>query len=200
MGNEKNIGKKEIEEAKKEAAAIIKEAEECAREIHGASLEYVDEMLAEVSLAAKRAKESIRIIMEQAMEDLDLKINIIEANQKEILEDLRDFSQNGSRPIRRANYEIKIDENYLPKQEYQIKIQDGKEEKRETIRPAKQPFEIKIADDWKDRIEHMLEEQNKLYSEPEIKKEEKEPEDTSYKTSDFDLDGEYFNWLKDNKK
>ncbi len=203
MKNEQDNEKleiKEIKEAKMEAAAIVKEAEEYAREIHGASLEYVDDMLAEVSLAAKRAKESIRIIMEQVMEDIEQKINIIEANQKEILEDLRDFSENGSRPIKRANYEIKIDENYIPKQAYQIKIKDGKEEKVETVKPAKQPFEIKIADDWKDRIEHMLEEQNKLYSDPEIKQEEKDSEEDSYKASDFDLDREYFNWLEDNKQ
>lgn len=193
---------KEVQEAKEKAALIIKQAEDCAREIHGASLEYVDDMLAEVSLAAKRAKESIRIIMEQALEDIDRKIDMIETNQKEILEDLREISENGSRPVRRADYDIKIDESYIPKQAYDIKISDGKEERVESIRPAKQPFEIKIADEWKGRIEHMLDEQNNLHTEEPIKEEPEvdETDDDGFKASDFDLDAEYFNWLSDQDK
>lgn len=199
MNREQEDEKKIIEDAKKEAAEIIRQAEECAREIHGASLQYVDDMLLEISLAAKRAKENIRIIMEQVLEDLDQKIDIIESNKFEIYEDLKEFTENGTRPIRKANYEIKIDENYIAKQGYQIKITDGKEEHIETIKPAKQPFEIKIANEWRGRIEQMLEEQNQLSAVMEEKAAEPEPEEIedSFQAADFDLDLEYFNWLED---
>lgn len=185
-----------VREAKKQAEMILRQAEENAREIHGSSLFYVDDMLAEVSLAAKRARESVRIIMEQTMEDLNRTIDIIEANQKEILEDLREMSENGNRPVRRADYEIKIDENYRPKQGYQVKINDSEEERVAEYRPAKQPYEIKIADEWKDRIEKMLENTEQPYEEelPEPEPEEEEEEE-GFKASDFDLDAEYFDWL-----
>lgn len=203
MKKEQEDEKKIIEDAKAEAAAIIRQAEECAREIHAASLQYVDDMLLEISLAAKRAKENMRIIMEQVLEDLDQKIDIIESNKIEIFEDLKDFTENGTRPIRKAHYEIKVDESYIPKQSYRIKMTDGREEQVETVKPAKQPFEIKIADEWKGRIEQLAVEQNQFCAEPEIKTEEKdaEPEavEEGFQAADFDLDREYFNWLEDKK-
>ena len=166
MDNKKDAEKREIEDAKRKASEIVKEAEDCAREIHVASLLYVDEMLEQISLAAKSARESIEIIMDQAMEDLNQKIDRIEANKIEILEDLRKLSENGTKPIKKGNYEIKI------------------------------------ADEWKDRIEHMLEEPEPtiINNKPEIKNEETELEEDGFKASDFDLDNEYFSWLEEKKQ
>ncbi|MFA9465372.1 MAG: hypothetical protein ACERKN_13890 [Velocimicrobium sp.] len=195
MKNEQDVGKKEIEDAKKKAEDIVKEAEEYAREVQGASLLYVDDMLVEVSLAAKRAKESIRIIMQQAMEDFDQKIDIIESNQKELLEDLRELSENGTRPIKKAMYEIKIDEAYIPKKAYDIKINDGIEKRIESIKSQKQPIQIKIADEWKDRIQDMIEEDKKC-SEVTIQEKTEDEVADGFQSTDFDLDEEYFNWLE----
>ncbi|MEG2774058.1 MAG: hypothetical protein RR906_01480, partial [Acetivibrio sp.] len=137
-----------------------------------------------------------------------------------------ELSENGKNPIRKANYAIKVDEAYIPKQSYSIKIKDGAEEKVEVHRPAKVPFEIKVADEWKDRVETMLEEQNLLLSEAveDMTKDLQQEEDgetdeieeiegieeieekgnsediEGFKPEDFDLDEEYFMWLSETEK
>lgn len=199
MKNEQEMEKKIIEEAQRKADAIIKNAQECANEIYGASLLYVDDMLTEVGLAAKKARASVTIIMNQVLEDLDRSINIIEDNKNEILKDLNELSENGTRPIVKANYEIKIDDFYVPKQAYDVKITDGVNEETEHYKPAKQPFEIKVAEEWKSQVEEMNLEPLPVLDLSGIIEEEKEEEKEGYSSSDFDLDSEYFNWLEENK-
>lgn len=112
MDNKRDVEQKELEEAKKKASEIIKEAEDCAREIHSASLLYVDEMLEQITLATKSAKQSIEIIMNQAVDDLNQKMKRIEENKLEILKDLRELSEDGTIPIRKVNYEIKVSDEW----------------------------------------------------------------------------------------
>lgn len=187
---------KDLDCAKKQAEAIIKEALEFQDQVRGASLLYVDDMLAEVSLVAKRAKESIRIIMQQALEDFDQKIDMIECNQKEILEDLRELSENGTRPIRKADYDIRVDEAYQKKVAYDIKIHKEDGIQTESVKPAKQPYEIKVAKEWQARVAKLEEEPEQ----PVIEKIEEDSDNTGFQTSDFDLDQEYFEWLEGNDK
>ncbi len=189
-----------IDDAKKRADAIIKEAEEVARVIYVSSLEYVDDMLAEVQLIALRAKESMRIQNEVMMEEFDSRINIVEEHKQQLLEMLQSLSENGQRPMKKASYNIKVDEAYLPrKQEYAVRTKGAAGEGLEVHKPAKAAYEIKIADEWKDRVEAMLENSGELIpEEPEPPKVEvTEEEEEGFKASDFDLDGEYFSWLEE---
>lgn len=192
-----------INDAKKRADAIVKEAEEAARIIYASSLEYVDDMLAEVQLIALRAKENMRIQNEVMMEEFDSRINLIEEHKQQLLEMLQSLSENGQRPIKKASYNIKVDEAYLPrKQEYAVKTKGAAGEGVEVHKPAKAAYEIKIADEWKDRVEAMLESSGEpIPEEPESPKvEETEEEEEGFKASDFDLDGEYFSWLEEEKQ
>ena len=195
--------KKESEEllsdAKKKAAQIIKDAEDEARAVYGASLEYVDDMLSEVSLVVLRAKEEMKKYCEELLLEFDRKAERIDEQKNTIMEQLKVASENGNRPVKKVNYEIKVDESYFPKREYTVKSNDGSGVKTETYKPAKQPFEIKIADEWKDRIESMLMEEQQ-YEEPVIEEPEPEEEEEGYQASDFDLDAEYFSWLNEQDK
>ena len=190
-----------INDAKKRADAIVKEAEEAARIIYASSLEYVDDMLAEVQLIALRAKENMRIQNEVMMEEFDSRINLIEEHKQQLLEMLQSLSENGQRPIKKASYNIKVDEAYLPrKQEYAVKTKGAAGEGVEVHKPAKAAYEIKIADEWKDRVEAMLDSSGEpIPEEPESPKVE-ETEEEGFKASDFDLDGEYFSWLEEEKQ
>lgn len=192
--------KQMIDDAKKRADAIIKEAEEAARIIYASSLEYVDDMLAEVQLITLRAKESMRIQSEVMMEEFDSRISIVEEHKQQLLEMLQSLSENGQRPIKKASYNIKVDEAYLPrKKEYAVRTKGAAGEGLEVHKPAKAAYEIKIADEWKDRVEAMLENSGELIpEEPESPKaDEAEEEEDGFKASDFDLDGEYFSWLEE---
>ena len=112
-----------IEDAKKRADAIIKEAEETARIIYVSSLEYVDDMLAEVKLITLRAKESMRIQNEMMMDEFNTRINLVEQHKLELLEQLQELSEDGQRPMKKASYNIRIDETYIPrKQSYAVKM------------------------------------------------------------------------------
>lgn len=194
--NEKQI----LDDAKRQADAIVQEAEEAARTIYASSLEYVDDMLAEVELIALRAKESMRIQSEVMLEEFEMRINLIEQHKKELLEMLQELSENGQRPMKKASYDIRIDEAYIPrKQSYAVKTNDAAGESVELHKPAKQPYEIKIADEWKGRVEEMLAaSEEPLPEEPEPL--ETEEEEEGFKASDFDLDAEYFSWLEENAK
>lgn len=194
--NEKQI----LDDAKRQADAIVQEAEEAARTIYASSLEYVDDMLAEVELIALRAKESMRIQSEVMLEEFEMRINLIEQHKKELLEMLQELSENGQRPMKKASYDIRIDEAYIPrKQSYAVKTNDAAGESVELHKPAKQPYEIKIADEWKGRVEEMLAaSEEPLPEEPEPP--ETEGEEEGFKASDFDLDAEYFSWLEENAK
>lgn len=194
--NEKQI----IDEAKKKADRIVKEAEETARIIYASSLEYVDDMLAEVELIALRAKESMRIQSEAMLEEFDMRINIIEQHKQELLVQLQELSANGQRPIKKASYDIKIDEAYIPrKQGYEVKMNNAGGQSVEAHRPAKQPYEIKIADEWKGRVEEILAaSQEPLPEEAEFPDFDEEEEE-GFKASDFDLDAEYFAWLEEER-
>ncbi len=172
-----------IEEAEKKAAQIIKDAEAKVEEIYRASLEYVDDMLTEVNIATLRAKESIRELMEAVLEDFDSKVDSIEKDKLELIEQLRAVNENYGRPVKQSNYKIRIDKAYIEKQSVK-----------------KQPFEIKIAEEWKDRIDSMLKEREGgvFLEEPsKLPEEEEEPEE-GFKASDFDLDNEYFMWKEEN--
>lgn len=189
-----------LEDAKRKAEQMIKDAEDEARSIYGASLEYVDDMLSEVSLVVLRAKEEIRKYCDEMLHELDNKAERIESHKKTILEQIQEVSDHGNRPVKKVKYDIKVDESYFPKKEYTIKANDGTGVKTETYKPAKQPFEIKIADEWKDRINEMLSEEA-YYEEPVIEPEpEPEEEEAAFSADDFDLDGEYFNWLNEQKE
>lgn len=203
MGIEKEIEKQIIKNARKKAEQIIAEAEEVSRQIYGSSLEYVDDMLAEVNIAALRAKENMRAAMEQMLEEFDIKISMIEQNKTEIIEQLREMSEEGTRPVKKAQYEIKIDEAYIPKQSFEIKTAvDGEVKREEVHKSAKQSFEIKIADEWKERIESMsaITGKPEPLPEPEPVKEAEPEEEGGYSPDDFDLDSEYFAWLAEDKK
>lgn len=203
MSIEHEIEKQIIKNARKKAEQIIVEAEEVSRQIYASSLEYVDDMLTEVNIAALRAKENMRMAMEQMLEEFDIKISIIEQNKTEILEQLREMSENGNRPVKKAQYEIKIDEAYIPKQSFQIKTGiDGEEKKEEVHRSAKQSFEIKIADEWKDRIESLsaITQEPEIIKPPEPEIEPEPEEEEGFRAEDFDLDSEYFAWLEEDRK
>ena len=190
-----------IDEAKKRADAIIKEAEEIARIIYVSSLEYVDDMLAEVELVVLRAKESMRIQNEVMMEEFDSRINLVGEHKQQLLEMLQALSENGQRPTKKASYNIKIDEAYLPrKQAYTVKTKGSAGEGVEVHKPAKMPYEIKIADEWKGRVEEMLNESQKPVLEETKPVEVEEEEEEGFKASDFDLDAEYFSWLKEEQQ
>lgn len=184
-----------LSDAKRRAQQIIKDAEDEARALYGASLEYVDDMLSEVSLMVLRAKEDMRKQCDALLAEFDKRAECVNEQKNTILEQINLMSQNGQRPVKKAKYEIKVDEAYFPKQEYTVKSNDSSGEKSQTYKPAKQPYEIKIADEWKDRIESMLDEPLP-YEEPIIEQPEpEEEEEDGYKASDFDLDAEYFSWL-----
>lgn len=185
-----------LEDAKKKSSQMIKDAEDEARKIYGASLEYVDDMLSEVSLAVLRAKEEMRKYCEELLQEFDNKAERIESHKRAIMEQIEEVSEHGNKPVKKANYSIKVDESYFPKKEYTIKANDGSGEKIDTYKPAKQPFEIKIADEWKDRVEEMLTEEP-YYEEPPIEESMPEVEEEGFKAEDFDLDGEYFDWLNE---
>lgn len=192
-----------IQEAKEEAARIIKEAEDVAGAIYGASLEYADDMLSEVNLTILRGKELMRLQMESILEEFDAKADILAGHKQELLELLQEHTNQGAKPIKKSQYEIKIDESYMPKKAgYEVKIKDGAETKVEAHKPAKAAYEIKIADEWKDRIENMLEaELVSIMKEPEPEPEpEEEAAEGEYSAEDFDLDGEYFNWLEEKEE
>lgn len=194
--NEKQI----IDEAKKRADAIIKEAEENARIIYVSSLEYVDDMLAEVELVALRAKESMRIQNEMTMGELDSRINLIREHKHQLLEMLQALSENGQRPMKKASYNIRIDEEYLSKKQgYTVKLKGSAGDGSEAHKPAKMPYEIKIADEWKGRVEEMLDESQMPLIEEPISQKNEEEEEEGFKASDFDLDAEYFSWLQEEK-
>ncbi len=198
---EKQSEKQIIDDAKKRADAIVKEAEEAARTIYASSLEYVDDMLAEVELIALRAKESMRIQSEAMMEEFDSHINLIEQHKQELLGQLQELSENGQRPMKKASYDIKIDEAYIPrKQSYEVKTKGAAGEGVEVHKPAKAAYEIKIADEWKDRVEAMLEGTDNNFQEELELPEPEEEEEEGFKASDFDLDGEYFSWLEDGEE
>lgn len=189
-----------IESAKQRADEIVREAEDIARTIYAASLEYVDDMLAEVELVALRAKESMRIQHEFMIDEFNTQINIISQHKKELLCQLQELSENGQRPVKKASYNIKIDETYIPrKQSYAVKSNGANGQTVEVHKSDKVAYEIKVADKWKQRVdemtavlEHSLLEQPKL---PEI-----ELEEEGFKASDFDLDAEYFAWLEEEKQ
>lgn len=189
-----------LEDAKKKSAQIIKDAEDEARKIYGASLEYVDDMLSEVSLVVLRAKEEMRKYCEELLQEFDNKAERIESHKRTIMEQIQEVSEHGNKPIKKVNYNIKVDESYFPKKEFSIKANDGSGEKIETHKPPKQPFEIKIADEWKDKIEGMVTDELS-YEEPieEPEPEEEEAEE-GFRAEDFDLDGEYFDWLNEKKE
>lgn len=190
-----------IEEAKKKADEIVKEAEEAARTIYAASLEYVDDMLAEVELVALRAKENMRLQSEAMLGEFDARIDTIGQHKQELLEMLQELSANGQRPMKKASYSIKIDEAYIPrKQSYEIKTHDENGENVEVHKSVKASYEIKIADEWKSRVDEMLAAtQEPLQEEPELPEPDEEEEE-GFKASDFDLDGEYFSWLEEENK
>ncbi len=190
-----------IEAAKKQADQIIKEAEDVARTIYAASLEYVDDMLAEVELVALRAKESMRVQYEFMMEEFDTRINIIGEHKKELLCQMQELSANGQRPMKKASYNIKIDESYIPKkQSYAVKSNNANGTSVEVHKPAKASYEIKVSDAWKQRVEETTAaSQNSEPEETKIPFEEEEEEE-GFKASDFDLDAEYFAWLEEEKR
>ena len=192
----KKESKELLDDAKKKAAQIIKDAEDEARAVYGASLEYVDDMLSEVSLAVLRAKEDMKKYCDELLLEFDQKAERIEEHKNIIMEQLKVASENGNRPVKKAKYDIKVDEAYLPKQEYVVKANDGTGEKLETYKPAKQPYEIKVAEEWKDKIETMLSEEP-IYEEPVVEEPEPEEEEEGYQAGDFDLDAEYFSWLNE---
>lgn len=190
-----------IKEARKEAAAIIKEAEDTARQIYGSSLEYVDDMLSEVNLIVLRSKELMRLQMESMLEEFDAKIDLLSGHKQELLELLREHTEEGQQPIKKGQYEIKVDESYLPRKTgYEVKIKDSSETKVEIHKPAKASYEIKIADEWKERVESMLEEANKPLEELLPPQPEEEEPEGEYSAADFNLDEEYFNWLEEQEK
>lgn len=193
--------KQMIEAAKKRADEIIKEAEEAARTIYASSLEYVDDMLAEVELVALRAKENMRLQSEAMLEEFDTRIDTIGQHKQELLELLQELSANGQRPMKKASYNIKVDEAYIPrKQSYEVKSHDADGANVEVHKAAKATYEIKIADEWKDRVEEMLAASKEpLPEEPELPEIDDEEEE-GFKASDFDLDGEYFSWLEESEK
>lgn len=158
------------EEAKKEAARIIAEAREVAREIYGASLEYVDDMLSEVNLIVLRSKEMMRLQMESMMEEFDGKLDLLSGHKQEIFELLQEHTEEGKQPITKGQYEIRVD------------------------KPVKASYEIKIAEEWKERVENMFPE------EPEPPQEKEEEKEGVYSAEDFNLDEEYFSWLEEQKK
>lgn len=193
MENQKE--KQIIEDAKKQADSMIREAEEAARTIYASSLEYVDDMLIEVELITLRAKENMRIQSQAMLEEFDTHVNLIEQHKQELLDMLHELSENRQGPLKKASYDIKIDEAYIPrKQVYAVKINDAGGERAEIHKPAKQSYEIKIADEWKGRAEEALAASEELFPEPD------EEEAEGFKASDFDLDGEYFTWLEEKKK
>lgn len=190
-----------IEAAKQRADEIVKEAEDIARTIYAASLEYVDDMLAEVELVALRAKESMRIQHEFMMEEFNTQINIIGQHKKELLCQLQELSENGQKPMKKASYNIKIDESYIPrKQSYAVKSSGVNGETVEVHKSDKMPYEIKVSDKWKQRVDEMTQvSENSLLEEPKLPEIELDEEE-GFKASDFDLDAEYFAWLEEEKK
>lgn len=189
-----------IKEAKEEAARIIKEAENTAEQIYGSSLEYLDDMLSEVNLIVLRSKELVRLQMESMMEEFDSKLDILAGHKQELLELLQEHTQGGQQPVKKGQYEIKIDEDYLARKTgYDVKIRNGAETKVESHKPAKAAYEIKIAPEWKERIDSML----AAGSEPVFEEPEPEPEEDDedgFKASDFNLDDEYFSWLEEQEE
>lgn len=189
-----------LREAKEEGARIIKEAEDVAREIYGSSLEYVDDMLSEVNLIVLRGKEMMSAQMESILEEFDAKLDLISGHKQELLELLQEHTGEGQKPIKKGQYEIKVNEDYFPqKTGYEVKIKNGLETKTEVHKPAKASYEIKIADEWKERVESMLEEAGRPLEEPLLPEPEQEPEG-EYSAADFNLDEEYFNWLEEQEK
>lgn len=158
------MDKKEIRDAKEEAARIIREAEEAARQIYGASLEYVDDMLSEVNLLVLRNKELMRQQMNQTLEEFDAKLELMSSHKMELLELLREHTKDGTQPIQKGQYEIKVNEAYFPKE------------------PSHVPP------------------QQEIYAKP---KPEPEPEERvvgRFTAEDFDLDAEYFEWLREREE
>ena len=81
-----------------------------------------------------------------------------------------------------------------------MKLKGSAGDSSEVHKPAKMPYEIKIADEWKGRVEEMLNEsQETLIEEPTPQKIEEEEEE-GFKASDFDLDAEYFSWLQEEEQ
>lgn len=190
-----------IKQAEAEAARIIKNAEVVARQIYGYSLEYVDDMLAELNLYVLRSKEMMRLQMESMLEEFDAKVDLMAGHKAELLELLREHTENGQQPIRKGNYEIKIDESYRAKKAgYEVKIKNGTESKTEVHKPAKVAYEIKIADEWKERVESMLTEAKEEFKEPLPPEPEEEEIEGQFSAEDFNLDEEYFNWLEEKEE
>ncbi|KSV59339.1 hypothetical protein [Acetivibrio ethanolgignens] len=153
-----------IKEAREEAARIVKEAEDTARQIYGSSLEYVDDMLSEVNLIVLRSKELMRLQMESMLEEFDAKIDLLSGHKEELLELLREHTEEGRQPIKKGQYEIKI------------------------------------ADEWKERVEGMLEGANRPLEELLPQQPEEEEPEGEYSAADFNLDEEYFNWLEEQER
>lgn len=175
-----DIEKQIIEDAKKRASQIINEAEETVNQIYRSSLEYVEDMLTEVNTISLRAKDSIRILMESMLEEYDSEIDQIEQDKIELIKLLNEVRGNGRRSIKKENNRIKSKKAHIQKQ------------------TAKKPsYEIKIAEEWKDRIEQMMNEQESEFLESSAAIIEEEEPDEYFKASDFNLDSEYFEWLKE---
>lgn len=198
----KKQSKKIVDDAKRQAGEILEDAKKQSDIMYASSLEYVDDMLSEVELVALRAKESARIIMKEMLEEFDYKLDVINRDKEELLKQLQDLSADGIRPAKKQAYDIKVDESYFKKAGYEIKTSKEGAIQAEVRKPAKQPYEIKIADEWKDRIAKMEEEQERFLREPkaekvpEPEKPVEEPEE-GFQADDFDLDAEYFSWLSE---
>ena len=190
-----------IKIAKQKADKIVKEAEDIAKTIYAASLEYVDDMLAEVELVALRAKENMRVQHEFMMSEFDTQINIINQHKRELLYQLQELYEDGQKPIKKASYHIKIDESYIPrKQSYEIKSNGVNGETVEVHKADKMPYKIKVSDRWKQKVDEVTQvSKYSLLEESKLPKVEVEEED-GFKASDFDLDAEYFAWLEEEKK
>lgn len=221
MGIEEELEKQIIKNAKKQAEKIIMDAQMSADATYASSLQYVDDMLSELNLVTLRAKDSMKKMMEELLEQFDKEIDMIHQNKLEILEDLRDMSENNRQRLSRPQYEIKINEAYFQRRPYEIQVPANGREALETRKAAKQSFEIKVAEEWRERIEQLSrereieeEEDVKAFQEsapirlPELIADDKESEpaaegsaeeELGYKANDFDLDAEYFNWLKESE-
>ncbi len=201
-----------LNEARQEAKQIIEDAKDVARQIYGASLEYVDDMLSELNLTILREKEAMRISMESILEEFDSRLDLVEGHRQELIELLREHTDSGAKPITKGQYEIKVDKEYLAnktgngnersftggKTGYEVKITDGTESRVDVYKPRKASYEVKVADEWKERVDAMLAAANEPYIEESLP--EPEEEEGEYKASDFDLDSEYFSWLEEKEE
>lgn len=225
MGIEEELEKQIIRNAKKQAEKILMDAQKSADATYTSSLEYVDDMLSELNLVTLRAKESMKNLMQELLEQFDKEIDMIHQNKQEILEDLRDMSDHKQERTSRAKFDIKINESYFIKRPYDVKLSENGHETSEIHKAAKQSFEIKVAEEWRERIEQLSKEREIAEEEmgeppetepPRIMLTEKEDlfeetktgvdagtlEETEagYHPDDFNLDAEYFNWLKENRE